>query len=79
MCRPPALPPLQRLVESHKGELKKAEQRHEAELARRLDAARAQHEEGVAALRAQWAGERGAAVEAERAAARDLVKDVQGR
>lgn len=70
---------LQRLVESHKGELKKAEQRHATELARRLAAARAQQEEGLAALRAQWTEERAAAVEAEHAAARELVKDAQGR
>jgi hypothetical protein len=71
--------PPQRLVESHKGEMARAEQRHEAEAMRRLQAAAAAHEEALAAVRAQWAGERGAALEAERAAAREQIKDAQGR
>ena len=57
----------------------RAEQRHEAEAARRLQAATAAHEEALAAVRAQWAGERGAALDAERAAAREQVKDAQSR
>ena len=84
--RPSTQPPtalhsitLQRLVESHKAELRRAEQRHEAETARRLAAATAAAEEAAAAARAAAAADRERAVEAERASARDQVKDAQAR
>ena len=75
----PALRPPQRLVEAHKGELKRAEARHEAEVARRMAGAAAAQEEALAALRAQAANERAAALEAEREVARQQVKDAHGR
>ena len=53
--------------------------RAEAECGRRLAAAAAQHEERVAQLRAQWAADKAAAVETERAAGREQLKDAQQR
>lgn len=67
-----AIVPLQRLMEAHKVEMMRAEQRHEAEVSRRL-------EEQVAAVRSVAAAEHAAALEVERAAARDQIKDAQNR
>ncbi|GAB4813533.1 hypothetical protein N2152v2_000579 [Parachlorella kessleri] len=72
-------PEIARLVETHKAEMKRADHRHELDCSRRLQAAAAQHEQHVAQLRQQWAGDKQAAVEAEKAAARDQVKDAQQR
>ncbi len=66
-------------MEAHKAEIKRSEQRQEAEMARRLQAIAAQHEDQLAAMRASAAAERVAAAEAEKAAAREQVKDAQNR
>lgn len=71
--------PIQKLVEAHKVELRRAEQHHEQEAARAAQAGVAAQEQALAAARAQAAAEQAAAVEAERAAARELVKDAHGR
>jgi hypothetical protein len=44
-----------------------------------VPSAAAQHEQHVAQLRQQWAADKQAAMEAEKAAARDQVKDAQQR